>query len=232
MLKRGKKLKKPYLSKCSTVAGFTVWVVDGEYVREHLNHDFTNFGQHYRFKFIPKNEFWIDKEAAPGEERFFIDHLLVEHRWMAKGMKYNDALDKAEIIEKRERSKSRLLKGIKKNNAIKKIHKRLLKSYSGNISVWIVSGELVRDIFMIDFTEGGHDRVYSFIPKNEVWIDDDLSPEERKFVILHELHERHLMAKGLDYGKAHDSANEVEYHCRRHPRELGKKLKSEIKKNR
>jgi len=62
-----------------------VWIVDGGYVRGHIDEEFTNFGQHYRYAYIPKNEFWIDEEAEHDEQAFFIDHLLVEHQLMGKG---------------------------------------------------------------------------------------------------------------------------------------------------
>jgi hypothetical protein len=68
----------------------------------------------------------------------------------------------------------------------------------GEISIWIVDGRLVRSVFDVDFTEGGHDYVYEFVPQNEVWIDNDLEESERPFVLLHELHERNLMAKGWE----------------------------------
>ena len=74
---------------------------------------------------------------------------------------------------------------LSKKKAIENIHKQLLKKYSGAIKVWIIQGGLVRSLYFIDFTEGGHDLVYPhFIPKNEVWLDDDLSPGERKPVSL------------------------------------------------
>jgi hypothetical protein len=119
-----------------------------------------------------------------------------------------------------------------------------LKHYSGKIDVWLVNGESVRDKYYIDFTEGGHDLVYHFIPRREVWIDDDLSPKERKFVLLHELHERNLMSKALKkekhrvygkelsniYAKAHHSSSEIEYFCRHHPKMLEKKILAEIER--
>ena len=86
---------------------------------------------------------------------------------------------------------------------------------------------------------------FPFIPKDEVWIDDDVESREIKFVLLHELHERNLMAKGWCYdtdtitnlktGKikkpAHQDSSAIEYYCRQHPEELDKKLKEEIEKN-
>jgi hypothetical protein len=29
-----------------------------------MDEEFTNFGQHYRYPYIPKNELWIDQEAG------------------------------------------------------------------------------------------------------------------------------------------------------------------------
>jgi len=57
---------------------------DGVYIRGHIDEEFTNFGQHYRFPFIPERELWIDAEAKDDERAFFIDHLLVEHDLMAR----------------------------------------------------------------------------------------------------------------------------------------------------
>lgn len=229
-------MKKPYVKKLDRIADITVWVVDGQYVRGRIDEEFTNFGQHFRFRFIPMHEFWIDQEHGPGEEQFFIDHLLVEHRLMAQGLAYDKALAKADAVELKERRKAELVKQISKlsdRKTIENIHKQLLKKYSGAVKVWIVQGGLVRSLYFIDFTEGGHDLVYPhFIPKNEVWLDDDLSPGERKFVLLHELHERHLMGLGWPYFKAHRSASRIEYRCREHPDGLEANLLLEVEKNR
>jgi hypothetical protein len=228
-------MKKPYLKKVDQIGPLTVWVVDGQYVRKNVDEEFTNFGQHYRFRFIPLHEFWIDEEHGLGEEHFFVDHLLVEHRLMAGGMVYDKALERADAVERRERRKTELIREISrlpKKAIIENIHKRLLKKYSGTVRVWVVKGELVRSLYFIDFTEGGHDKVYHFVPKNEVWLDDDLSPGERRFVLLHELHERHLMSLGWPYFKAHRSSSRIEYHCRAHPEDLEADLRLEAEKNR
>jgi hypothetical protein len=227
-------MKKPYLKKLDEIDGITVWVVDGRYVRKNLDEEFTNFGQHYRFRFIPDHEFWIDEEHGLGEEQFFIDHLLVEHRLMARGMAYDDALEKADAVEKRERRRSemaRQLSSLDRAHVLDSIHKKLLVKYSDTVKVWIVRGDLVRSLYFIDFTEGGHDWVYHFVPKNEVWLDDDLGPGDRKYVLLHELHERHLMTLGWPYNRAHRSASRIEYHCRAHPDDLEKSIGLEIRKN-
>ena len=125
-------MKKPYIKKIASISKFTVYSVDGKYVRNHLGEEFTNFGQHYRFRFIPQNEFWIDDERTPGEAEFFIDHMLVENRLMGEGMTYDDALVLADKAEMKERRKIDFVrKGIrphpKKAEYIPKIHQKLLK---------------------------------------------------------------------------------------------------------
>lgn len=228
-------LKKPYIKKFSKISNFIVWIVDGRYIRNYIDEEFTNYGQHYKFKFIPKDEFWIDKERVPGEEKYYIDSMLVMNRLMAKGVSHDEAAKRADMTERRERAKEHLIKkeieaGEKTKEEIEKVHKKLLKKYSNKkIKVWIVDGELVRDLFFLDFTEGGHDKVYLFIPKNEIWVDDDINEREIRYVLLHEVHERNLMAKGMNYDSAHKSSSEIEYYCRKNPEKLDKNLKNEIK---
>ena len=230
---------KPYLRLLERAEGFAVWVVDGRYVRENLDEEFTNFGQHLEFRFIPAGEFWLDAEAAPGEAAFFVDHLLEEHRLMAGGMRYDEALSRADDVERTERAKTpRAREGAALREAgrtaelLARVHKALLADWSGGVKVWVVDGELVRDVFFIDFTEGGHGRVYPFVPAGEVWLDDDVAPAEREFILLHELHERALMAGGWPYAKAHRDSSRIEYHYRRHPAGLDAALRAEMAKNR
>ena len=225
--------KKPYVMKIKNLAGFEVWLVDGEYVRKFISEDFVNFDQHYHLKFIPKNEFWIDFANKHHEIKYYIDHLYIEGRLMAAGKTYFQAYKTAAAFEKRERAKSKIMKQIKKEKIpkeklIKRLHKKLLINHE--IKVWLVDGSLVRSLFFLDFAAGGHDKVYNFIPKNEIWIDDDLKDREKKFIILHEMHERNLMSKGLNYSEAHASATEVEDYCRHNCKKTLFYIKSEIEK--
>ena len=73
----------PYIKKLETLEDFNVWDVDGEYIRSKINREFTNFGQHFRFDFIPTKEFWIDKQHGSDEKDYFISHMLVE--WFPHG---------------------------------------------------------------------------------------------------------------------------------------------------
>jgi hypothetical protein len=229
-------MKKPYIKKFMDFEGFAVWIVDGDYIRNKINVNFVNYGHHYRYKFIPKNEFWIDREKVPGEMNFYLKPLLAEYKLMKKGMDPYEALLKSEAVEKRERKKKITKKEIAKLKKIKKnvnlIHRKLLKKYSGKkVKVWIVDGKSARDLFSVDFEKGGHDLYYSFIPKNEVWIDDDVEAEDIKFILIHEMHERALMSGGKEYSPSHIDANKVESHCRKNPKEANERLRFGIEEN-
>jgi hypothetical protein len=224
-------LKPPYLEKIGERGIFQLWIVDGSYVRTHLDEEFTNFGHHLNFSYIPRDEFWLDREARHDERNFFIEHLLIEHRLMTKGMPYGQALAIADRAERRERRRSGDLKkltgGGRKLPNGHDLHERLWKKLENGVGVWIVNGRLVRSAFDADFTEGGHDYVYEFVPENEVWIDDAIEEFERPYVLLHELHERNRMAAGWTYDKAHEESSRLEYHSRHHPDELHDALAGE-----
>ena len=223
--------KPPYLQKDATRGDYQVWIVDGAYIRGRLDEEFTNFGQHYRYPYIPEKEFWIDQEAGHDERAFFIEHLLVEHALMAKGASYGEALTQADRVERKERRRAGDVRKVTHQGQTlpdaKVVHERLWKKLENGVSVWIVNGRLVRSAFDIDFTAGGHDHVYEFVPENEVWIDDAIEEQERGVVLLHELHERNRMAAGWPYSKAHFESSHLEFRCRHHPDELHDALSAE-----
>jgi hypothetical protein len=225
------KLKPPYLQRDEQRGDFQVWIVDGPYIRGHIDEEFTNFGQHYRYPYIPDLEFWMDKEAEHDEHGFFIDHLLVEHELMKNGMSYSDALTRADQAEREERRKAGDVRKVTHQGQTlpdpATVHEELWKKLENGLSVWIVNGRLVRSAYDIDFTEGGHDHVYEFVPTCEVWIDDAIQENERGFVLLHELHERNRMEKGMPYSQAHAESSRLEFRCRHHPDELHDALAAE-----
>lgn len=216
-----------YIKKLGQRGKIVIWQVDGEKIRGNIDEEFTNFGQHFRFNYIPVFEFWIDKEATPDERRFFIDHLLVEWQEMKKGASFIKASDLADIKEQVERYRAGDIKKIwdKKGEIdFGKIHLKLLKKLKNKLFVWLVNGRLVRSVFHIEFTEGGHDQVYDFVPINEVWIDNDIIAEEKPYVILHELYERGLMTDGLPYKQAHRKASRLEWQSRHDEQKLQENL--------
>lgn len=245
-------MKKPYIKKIAEIAGFKVWYVSGYWIRKHLDHTFPNFDSHRHFEFIPEDELWIDKENGKTEANYFIENFLAVQRELKKGKSYPKAVEIANKAESRERKRSKLLKRLKKIKIKEKILKRIYKKplfekYTKNLKIKLVRGNLVRSLFYLDFTGGGHDKIYSFIPKNEIWIDDNVYKKERALILIHELHERALMSKGWPYastgpniftrkkqGKknsAHFAAEDLEYWCRNHPKSIKRILLREIREN-
>lgn len=84
---------------------------------------------------------------------------------------------------------------------------KLLGTIQG-LSIYLVSGEQVRNKTDIDFTAGGSEAAYpGYIPKGEIWLDDALHVLDRIATIFHEIVERNLMLYGgVDYDDAHDIA--------------------------
>jgi hypothetical protein len=244
--------KKIYLQKIGEFSGFKFWYVNGYFIRTNIDPAFTNFCYNRYMPFIPKDEFWIDKENGVKESHFFINSFLTIQKELKKGKEYIEAVRIADKLEKRERKKATFLKKVKKIKVkiklFEKIHKkRLFKKYTKNLKIWQVKGHLVRSLFDLDFNQGGHGLVYPFVPKNEIWIDDDVYKKEIPYVLIHELHERHLMALGWKYDtagqaifvrkqegdkrSAHFAAEALENECRTNPRKIMPVLLKEIEKN-
>ena len=125
--------KNFYIKRCKKIGGLEVWIVDGVYIRKNIDIEFISYGQHYEFPFIPKNEFWIDKEYSHNEKRYYIMSMLITRRLMARGTSYNKAVARANIIERNERKKSKLIqlkiKKIPKKKLIQEVHKKLWIKY-------------------------------------------------------------------------------------------------------
>jgi hypothetical protein len=221
----------PRISMVEERGSLKIWIVDGSYIRGHIDEEFTNFGQHFRFRYIPENELWLDQEAEHDERKFFIDHLLVEHRLMKAGRPYAEAIVEADRQERKERRLAGDVRKATGSGAVpptgQSMHEKLWKRLENAVTVWIVNGRLVRSTFDIDFTEGGHDKVYEFVPSDEIWIDDAIVEQERGYILLHELHERNRMSTGWPYSRAHAESSRIEYRCRHHPDELHDALVSE-----
>ncbi|MCK6462312.1 MAG: hypothetical protein L6Q29_00605 [Candidatus Pacebacteria bacterium] len=228
----GAKDKNIYVKKIEKIRDYNVWLVDGQYVRKVINENFVEYDHHYNHSFVPKRELWIDEETNPEERKFFINHMFVEMGLIKVGEGYDEAVKKADFFEKKEReaenNKNHFRAPKNRKELLETVRKKILEESGEKIKIWLVDGKLVRDFFLVEYAEGGHDKVYSFIPKNEIWIDEVLSPEERKFIILHELRERFLMSLGKKYSEAHKSATLVEDYYRDHEDKLEERIKEEI----
>ncbi len=141
--------------------------------------------------FVPENEIWVDRRFRK-ETKFLLEVHRIEQ--LKRGWPY---------AKVREYLKARLCKpGPMPAHVIRSAKK-------GRLTIRYVRGELVRQHLDPCFIFGGHDLVYKYIPAHEVWIDARQDPREIKYTLLHELHERRLMAKGWTYDKARKSASEA-----------------------
>lgn len=98
---------------------FSVYAVDGEWVRNNLSVIFGHGGHAYVHEFIPHNEIWVSTQHYHNEQydcgcpvelkgkialdffREVLSHEITEYKEMAKGRPFWHAHKKAENIEKK-----------------------------------------------------------------------------------------------------------------------------------
>jgi hypothetical protein len=185
-------IKNVYLEKLEK----NVFRVDGNYIRNNIDINFNDIGSHDGFKHIPKNEIWIDVEVLYNERNFYIDRMNFIHQHIGSGFETSKKLFLKKELKKR-------------NGKTKNIYIELYQKMD-DINIFIVNGKTVRDLYYAGFTGGGHGYVYNWIPKNEIWIDANLNTKDIEPTIVHELYERNIMKKGIDYEIAHTLALDVE----------------------
>jgi hypothetical protein len=172
----------------------TIWRVNGNGIRNSGKMEFSNFGQHFHFPWIPKNEFYIDQENTTDDTDFYIQHLITEYIEQSNGAKYEDALSTSNAEESADRRKSGLFKNL---------NKEFLISMFG-LNIYRVSGGFVRTWLDVDFVEGTNYMRSKYTPKDEVFIDDDVISNEIGAIVVHELTETLVMKiLGLSYNEAH-----------------------------
>jgi hypothetical protein len=226
--KPGSKIQNVYRVSLGEQAGKKVWIVDGLVIRRDIFGEFLYGGNPQRYPWIPKNEIWIDHAISAEEFKYTLMHELHERDLMAKkGMSYADAHDSSLAVERNLRlydfrnariHESKLPKvkpvdceGIKEiaslpdSILLRQIYRQFITSRD-SINVWIVDGATVRRDIFPDFGLSGNDLAYHFIPKNEIWVDGQISCEETRFSIIAESVERQLMAKGMGYDEAYTTA--------------------------
>lgn len=177
--------------------GMKVRYVNGAKIRNTTNTDFAGFATHAYDSAVPKDEVWIEDYLKP--EKDLILHIVeTERRYTRHGFAF---------------IRARLQKEAQKNGAPPVFAKKRERRESLTV-VWVDSA-IVRRYIDPYFFLGGHDLVYSYIPKKEIWIDALNDKKDNAFTLIHELHERSLMARGMDYASAHDFALAQERYERR-----------------
>ncbi|MDO8494899.1 MAG: hypothetical protein Q7S32_00010 [bacterium] len=173
--------------------------VDGFKLRNTID---PNFGGHFTSEYapyIPPDEVWIEDYLRP-EEEFFLKLFKTEQELYAQKKTF------AEI-------RAHLQLEARKKGTPPDFYKHIIEQ--AGLVIAYVDGKIVREYLDPYFISGGHDLVYNYIPKNEVWIDNLNYTADQPFVLVHELFERDLMSKGRDYHSAHDFAIAEEKHHRR-----------------
>jgi hypothetical protein len=83
--------------------GRSIVLVNDTKVRDRFDSDFSQGGNGYRYRFIPKREIWIDSEVNQEEWPLIAFHECREAELMKSGMSYSRAHDTAKRLEDRFR---------------------------------------------------------------------------------------------------------------------------------
>lgn len=178
--------------------------VDGYKIRQTLDTDFNvihlsgDDATQYSPKFyIPEDQVWIDHRFRTETEYL----LEVELDWFGK--KNGSYQEIRKLAQERVRKLGPPPKYVVRS------------SRKEDIRIRYVDGAVVRRYLDPEFVCGGHDLVYEYVPKNEIWIDSHMDKRDFKHVLLHETTERKLMSQGMDYDPAHEFATATERLSRR-----------------
>ena len=222
------KIDNIYLYSWGKKDNYSIWIIDGNRVREKIYKEFLYGGNEQRYLFVPKGEIWIDNDISSEEFDLTVAHELNERHLMAKfGWTYEAAHDSSLSLELTIRNKNeeicrshetalkevgvtdsyniKEIKNMKDSIRLENIY-RIPMGMSDGISVWVVDGYLVRKNIYPDFGDSGNDLAYHFIPLKEIWIDGQVSCEETEYSVSLEMMERNLMEEGKSYSDAYEYA--------------------------
>ncbi|MCX6742616.1 MAG: hypothetical protein NT116_00075 [Candidatus Parcubacteria bacterium] len=174
-------------------------IVDGFKIRNTFDVDFSMLADYINTPYVKPGEIWLDKIFLSEKKKILSEYI--KDRRLIKKYGY-------------EKAKKMMRATSQKDFNTQKIKIKLIKK-QGKLKIYLVNGRKIREALDPNFQFGGHHLVYDYMPTNEVWIDNTVSPKERKYVLVHELYEYDLMKKGKSYNNAHDYANAAEKEARR-----------------
>ncbi len=179
--------------------GQQIWIVDGARVVRHLYPPFVMGGNDQRYRFNPPDDIWIDNRIGGIELEYTIGHELIERKLMrTKGMTYDRAHNQGLDLEKRMRAKDARMSAARLNTLdaeVAAVYRSFYRTENG-VDVWFVDGPKVRETLDGDFCFVACDKVYSFIPENEIWLDATMTCEHVHYCMVHEFERRRLIAAG------------------------------------
>jgi hypothetical protein len=95
------RLKKEKLGK---IGNFTIYMVNGEFVRNNIDIDYTTGGNFARDTYIPIGEIWVSDSAKPSDYGPVLIHECIETYLMTKlDVEYDNAHDFANLFESKLR---------------------------------------------------------------------------------------------------------------------------------
>ena len=153
---------------------------------------------------IAKDEIWVDSSVSKKELPNIVSGAMTRIRNLRNGYSSIKSYKIGLAVDAKDRHSKKL----------KKEHYVSLSDPKGKINVFFVSGFAVRSNHKTDFSQGGHGYVYKWIPKDEIWIEDE-EREEVAPILAHEYVEMAMMRDlGMSYEDAHAIASKVEKHFR------------------
>ena len=231
------KLRNVYQRKSGRREGQDIWIVDGARIRRDVFDEFLQGGNDQRYRFVPHNEIWIDGTTSAEEYIYALMHELHERRQMLTlGLSYDHAHRESLMLELQARRKNAIDSDVHElqlppmppmdsegNQEIEDIGDkvRLRDVYRAklpmrdHLDVWVVDGAIVRRDVYPDFGFSGNGFYFQFIPKNELWIDDQVNCAEMEYQLIHQVRERAAMAKGSNAETAYGSGSALQTEARR-----------------
>jgi len=92
-------VEKVHVKQICSFENMTFWFVDGKYLRDNIDIDFTEGGNPGRYSYVPEGEIWIDEGMVSGDVIPTMIHELVECKHMHAGEDYDEAHEKASKVE-------------------------------------------------------------------------------------------------------------------------------------
>lgn len=180
-----------------------IFLCDGQKIRNNIHPDFVCVGAdgttfvRTNFPWLPKNSILLDKNFQK-ESNYF--NKLIDKYWGLEGEKY---------YQLRKKSFKKSTKPF--NTYVKKV----LYKKSGFIFV-VYDGLAIRREIDEESQLGINGLVYSWAPKNILGVEQNISVNEREFVLLHEEVEvKKMINNKVSYDIAHDWATAAEMEVRR-----------------
>jgi hypothetical protein len=224
---------RPYVKTLGSIGNqYTVWAVDGGWIRKHMDPTFSNVGHSYLYPHVPQGELWLDWTTAPEREwPFFIHRMMFEIELMKSGLPYPEASKLSAAEEQKERAFRKQLPAMTRADyaAVDPRQERIgVATIEGfRVKVFLVDGETVRDVLDTDYFSGGHGLINTYMPEDEIWIESFLDANERLFTLYHEVRENRAMrVGGKTYEQAHVEAALAETAYRNHPENLWQVIRS------